>query len=539
MTVRAYLLPALAALLTAQPSPWTMARFPGTGRSGRFTTTFGQDSDYALNPPSLAANGDGTVADFVTGLLWQQADGGEMTWEKATDYCKALSLGGLTDWRLPFAHEAFSILNHGAANPALDTRVFPRSSAEYWWASETRSGDPTRVWVTNAGGGIGPHPKSETLSAGGAKRFHVRCVHSSLHADSLRSSLTDNNDGTITDNHTGLMWQKADFSAALDWEGALNCSEGLSLGGYNDWRLPNIKELQSINDEHAANPSLDRTYFAGTLPGEYWSSTTLFNQPASAWTVDFTYGIASYRPKNTALRVRSVRGGFAGLAIASAASFTADVPLAPASIGSAFGSLGPIAAVADPAMTLTDSRGASHVVQMLALAPVQVNFVVPSEAAIGIADVSLTAGSRKLASGVLSLERVAPSLFTANADGKGVAAGVALTVAAGGGQTAQLIFDATAPAGSRRGVPIDVSRTGEEVYLLLFGTGMRNATQKAAATVGGLDVGVLGPTAQGEFAGLDQVNLGPLPAALAGRGEVEIRLSADGKLANKVTVLIQ
>jgi uncharacterized protein (TIGR03437 family) len=525
----------------ARPAPalTNMARLPGTGQTTHYTATFGEDADYALNPPSFAANGDGTVTDLVTSLMWQRADGGEMTWENAGTYCRALSLGGRKDWRLPFAHEAFSILNHNTVNPALDTSAFEKSAAEYWWSADQRADDASRIWVTNAGGGTGPHPKSETVSAGGSKKFHARCVRSPISIDGLRRNFTDNGDGTITDNHTGLMWQKADSGDALGWEDALRYGEGLSLAGYEDWRLPNIKELQSINDERLTSPSLDKDFFTGTLPSENWSSTTLVNQTASAWTVDFTLGIASYRSKTEKLRVRAVRGGFAGLAVVQAASFTLNTPLAPGSIASAFGDLAPLAREAETVLTLTDGEGVSRTAQLLAVSVGQANFIVPAAAAAGVGSVTLANAGRTIASGVLRLERVAPGLFSANADGKGVAAAIALTVAPDGSQSTQFVFDATAAAGSRRAAPIDIGQAGSKVYLLLFGTGMRNTSGTATATAGGVEVPAAGPVAQGEYEGLDQVNLGPLPASLAGRGEVEIEVSVEAKAANKVTVSIK
>ena len=76
-------------------------------------------------------------------------------------------------------------------------------------------------------------------------------------------------------------------------------------------------------------------------------------------------------------------------------------------------------------------------------------------------------------------------------------------------------------------------------FLLLFGTGIRGFRSEVTATVGGEEVPVLGAVPQGEFVGLDQVNLGPLPRSLLGRGEVEIILTVDGKTANTVTLNIR
>ncbi|MCX7047485.1 MAG: DUF1566 domain-containing protein [Candidatus Sumerlaeota bacterium] len=288
---------------------WSMLKLPDTGQTQSFTTTFGEDADYIIHPPSLTDNGNGTVTDNVTGLIWQKADGGEMTWEAATTYAIGLTLDGYSDWRLPTAHEAFSILNHGTINPALNTSVFTASAAEYWWTQDTLASDATRVWSANAGGGIGPHPKSETISAGGTKRFHPRCVRGA-NAPAGASPIhhaVNNGDGTVTDSDTGLMWQKGEAPAPMTWEAALQYAEGLTLAGHSDWRLPNIKELHSLNDETMTVPSLDRNYFPGAAASLYGSSTSMFNTPALAWTLDFQFGITSYADKTTTLVVRCVR----------------------------------------------------------------------------------------------------------------------------------------------------------------------------------------------------------------------------------------
>jgi hypothetical protein len=282
----------------------TMAHLPDTGQTRHFAA--GDDSEFSHHPPSYLVNGDGTVNDQVTGLRWQQTDGGEMTWERARDYCAALTLAGKDTWRLPSNQELFSILNHNNGKPAIDTNVFTRSEAEYWWSSEARADDASKVWSVNAGGGTGPHPKRETISAGGSKRYHARCV---LAAPSVavREPYTAHGDGTVTDNRTGLTWQQGEW-AAMTWEEALQYARRLSLAGRSDWRLPNIKELESLNNEKIVEPSIPKALFPGAQEDVYWTSTTLVNHPSRAWTVDFTFGIASYEEKTEKLLVRAVRG---------------------------------------------------------------------------------------------------------------------------------------------------------------------------------------------------------------------------------------
>jgi hypothetical protein len=251
-------------------------------------------------------NGDGTVTDRTTGLLWQQKDGGEMTWERAQEYCGTLTLGGKTGWRLPTNQELFSILDHNNPKPTVDS-AFTKTDAEYWWTSEARADDPSRVWSVNAGGGTGPHPKRETISAGGGKRYHARCVLGATPRP-LTERYAANGNGGVRDNRTGLVWQQAE-SGAMTWDEALKYVQGLSLAGRTDWRLPTIKELESLNDEGIVRPSIPKAQFPGAQEDVYWSSTSMVNRPERAWTVDFTFGIASYEDKTEKLLVRAVRGG--------------------------------------------------------------------------------------------------------------------------------------------------------------------------------------------------------------------------------------
>ena len=299
----------------SQPVEKTMKRLPDTGQTSSYTSTFGEDADYSVNTPVYIDNGDGTVTDTITGLMWQQRDGGEMTVEDAIIYCDTLTLGNYSDWRLPDCHELFSILNHDRANPALDTNYFSDTNAEYWWSSERQANDSNKVWATNAGGGVGNHPKSETISAGGTKRFHVRAVRDVTSPPFLSNHFTDNGDGTTKDELTGLIWQQIPFPDSITWEQALYSADTLNFAGHSDWRVPNIKELQSINDESRINPSVNQTFFSGVTVEHFWSSTSLPNQPTKAWYLDMHFGITTYSAKTGRLNLLCVRDSdlFTGL----------------------------------------------------------------------------------------------------------------------------------------------------------------------------------------------------------------------------------
>ena len=286
----------------------TIQLLPDTGQTSSYTASFGEDQDYLINTPSYTNNGNGTITDNVTGLMWQQVDGGEMTIENAAIYCDGLSLGGFSDWRLPTPIESFSILNHQNSNPAINTTYFTLTAAEYWWTSVYEKDSATKVWCTNAGGGIGNHPKAETISADGLKKFHARAVRNTNAPATIANHFTDNGDGTITDNLTQLIWQKTPNSNAQTWEQALAYAEGLTIESMSDWRLPNIKELQSLNNELATNPSVFAPYFSSLGVHNYWSSTTLPNQTLNAWYWSTIFGITTYSAKTSTNYVVCVRG---------------------------------------------------------------------------------------------------------------------------------------------------------------------------------------------------------------------------------------
>ncbi len=127
--------------------------------------------------------------------------------------------------------------------------------------------------------------------------------------DVMAGDFYDNGDGTVTDNNTGLMWQQ-DEAGSMDWEGALTYCEGLSLAGYTDWRLPNIKELESITDDTLYIPSIDTNFFPDVYASSYWSSTTYASYSFNAWYVYFSNGLVSgYFDKSFNHYVRCVRAG--------------------------------------------------------------------------------------------------------------------------------------------------------------------------------------------------------------------------------------
>jgi len=272
---------------------------------------YGQDAQYSTNPMIFSDSGT-TVTENVIGLTWQKEDDGiQYNWYEAsgtydatynpgsTDVCGSLNLDGYSDWRLPTAKELMSIVNYGAGGPAIDITYFPNTSSDHYWSSTPSVVIFDYAWsVYFASGWLFSDPFSDGAC--------VRCVRGSSWGG---NDFVDNGDGTVTDNITGLIWQQADDGVARRWEDALSYCENLTLAGSSDWRLPDIKELESIVDYTTQSPAIDTTYLPTTQSLDYWSSTTRVGSFDYAWSVNFAYGWTGYQgdKAGTFLHVRCVR----------------------------------------------------------------------------------------------------------------------------------------------------------------------------------------------------------------------------------------
>jgi len=214
--------------------------------------------------------------------------------------------------------------------------------------------------------------------------------------------------------------------------------------------------------------------------------------------------------------------------VMSAATFVA-VRLAPGSIATLFG-----AGLDNARVVLADAKGSTYDARVFFSGPGQINFKVPDNLPVGGAVVRVVRDGVTQNSAGAVIGEVEPGLFTAAADGKGLAAGIATIVAGEGSRQTQ--FLARYEGGQWVGIPVAVPAGGSAV-LSLFGTGIRNST-RVSAKVKGVAADVLYSGAQGEFDGLDQVNV-LLPAGLAGSGEVDVELTVAGKASNVVRVVLE
>ena len=275
---------------------------------------YGQDATYQGKEPSYTDNGNGTITDNVTGLVWQKEMGSKMTCKDAAVKADTMVLGGKSDWRVPSLKELFSLILYTgqvkgevAITKFIDPRYFIQPlgniaigereiDAQTWSSTQykglTMNGDSTVFGVNFIDGRIKGYPKYQPGSGNKTgKTMYFRMVRGNTSYGINKFS--NNNDGTISDLATGLMWQQADDGIARDWQTAISYAENLVFASYSDWRLPNAKELQSIVDYARSptatnSPAIDPMFKTTSVndsngnPGHYpyfWSSTTLMDGP--------------------------------------------------------------------------------------------------------------------------------------------------------------------------------------------------------------------------------------------------------------------
>jgi ribonuclease BN (tRNA processing enzyme) len=228
---------------------------------------YGQDAQYSGAQPSYTNNGDSTITDNVTGLVWQRDMGEKITFDDAVTKANGLSLGGHNDWRVPSIKEMYSLIlftgqvkGAGAIEFFIDTKYFNQPlgdtsngereiDAQTWTSTEyvgrTMGNDQTVFGVNFVDGRIKGYPKYNKRTQAASKMYFRLVRGNSAYGT---NNFVDNGNQTITDNATGLTWTKSDSGVGKNWQEALSYCESLTIGGESDWRLPNTKELQGIVD---------------------------------------------------------------------------------------------------------------------------------------------------------------------------------------------------------------------------------------------------------------------------------------------------
>ncbi len=287
-----------------------------TGTGGAATTcgTYSWACWPMPNPPSTGLpnsashtdNGDGTVQDDVTGLIWQQDVGGSYVWSDAISYCEDLSLAGHDDWRLPTRIELLSIVDHTRTSPAVDTSVLPTPSGFFWTATPWAvSADPPRSWIVNFYEGL---TSNNGYTTG---EYNARCVRGgpadgSTSQDPPPDLYSEVTAGEIRDRWTGLIWTQATSPASMSYEDAVTYCSEFNLNG-NAWRLPSVNELATLVDERTVSPAIDTSTFPDTAPNHYYWSQTEWagSDPDLPWGLNYNDGYSGHGRDD--LLVRCVR----------------------------------------------------------------------------------------------------------------------------------------------------------------------------------------------------------------------------------------
>ena len=277
----------------------------------------GQDAQYSGAAPAYVLGTNGlTVHDQNTGLTWTRSpdwDGNgaidaadKFSQAAAVAYAATLNsqnYGGFSDWRLPSIKELYSLMDfRGVDISGIDATNRPPFIDSGFFAfgyGDTNAGEriidaqfaTTTLYVDTVMNGQAAM-FGLNLADGRIKGYPV--VGKNYYAYFVRGNenygandFLDNGDGTVSDLATGLMWQQADGGAGLNWQAALAYAENLQLAGWQDWRLPNAKELQTLVDYArapgtTASAAIDPVFSCTAITNEagqpdfpwYWTSTT-------------------------------------------------------------------------------------------------------------------------------------------------------------------------------------------------------------------------------------------------------------------------
>ncbi len=359
----------------------TVTSCTGTGQDGE------KQEGVAWPAPRFTDNGDSTLTDTLTGLIWPKdgkvpgpagcSPGATKTWQGALDYVKCLNTNsylGHGDWRLPNVQELKSVAHTGQSNPAtwLNSQGFAGVQSSQYWTSSSYAASANSAWIvymncnrdtnyvkTNSGyawpvrggqtGGAVQLAKTGQTACYDELGAGTSCTGTGQDGEKQEGvawpapRFTDNGDSTLTDTLTGLIWPKdgkvpgpagCSPGATKTWQGALDyvkCLNTNSYLGHSDWRLPNVNELRSLAHAGQSNPAtwLNSQGFAGVQSSQYWTSSSYATSAGSGWIVYMNYGRGSNYVKTNTGYAWPVRTGQSGGAasspsITSATSSTAD-----------------------------------------------------------------------------------------------------------------------------------------------------------------------------------------------------------------------
>lgn len=283
---------------------------------------YGQDPNYDSIAPKYINNGDGTITDVNTGLMWQASRGEKVSVMTGISQASSFTLAGYSDWRMPTVKELYSLIQFTGKSASTAAACIPYIDTNYF---EIVFGDATgarvidgqdysaTIYVSSVFNGmkadfgvnfIDGRIKGygfDTFSKGEQGYKYVRYVRGSVNYGI--NNFKDNNDGTIHDLATGLVWAKEDSGYGMDWKSALAYAQQKNAEnylGFSDWRVPSAKQLQSIVDYNRSpdttdSAAIDEKFSSTSIINEggvkdfpyYWTSTTHLEGAGQAVYVSF------------------------------------------------------------------------------------------------------------------------------------------------------------------------------------------------------------------------------------------------------------
>jgi len=261
------------------------------------------------SPASYDTNQSDVVIDNITGLMWEREASASQPYEDAASYCGELVLGGFCDWRLPTRIELVSLVDFTSASPAMDGAFSNDAEISFSFSSSVAEREGLRWSLAYTDGA--------TMSQGGERS--ARCVrtHQADKEPETRYVFEGQDEQeTVTDLGTGLVWQRRGGQETYSFADAPAYCATVNLPG-EGWRVPSMKELQTIVDETQIEASVlvDAQVFpdVSTAQSHFWTSTLDISHDESAWFVRFDTGRAIPLSRqitydiNSELHVRCVR----------------------------------------------------------------------------------------------------------------------------------------------------------------------------------------------------------------------------------------
>ena len=274
------------------------AQYPDKMRTYTCYEADGEVGDCSMMIPVAE---DEVVTDSLTGLMWQRMYASSRNWDDAVDYCDELEYGGYTDWRLPSQLELLSIVDNGTINPSTDALAFRGTPSGRFWTSILQPS-------TEGGARYVGFTYGQCSYYGKTKGCYVRCVRGGYQGSSEGTFdpfvIIGTVEQTVIHKTTGLEWQKTTASD-LSWQQSMAYCENLDYAEHTDWRLPNVKELQSLINNETISPCSD---FPEMPSVNFWSSSTNAYDSVKGWVVAFSSSAVYPYAKTNTYNARCVRG---------------------------------------------------------------------------------------------------------------------------------------------------------------------------------------------------------------------------------------